>query len=120
MKTAKDPRHIKRTKLVQDLFSWSFSHSPKVSEGITKIIPHLSEIDKSIEKSAPSWPINQINKIDLAILRLSVFELIIVPRLHRDHVISQHAGIKEQCDCDIIEKEQPPKVIVDEAVELGK
>lgn len=95
MKKRNDPRHLKRIKIIQELFSWGFSHSAKASRDVSVIISHLPRIDKLIAKSAPDRPIAQINKIDLAILRLAVFEL-------------------------IIKKEQPPKVIIDEAVELGK
>mgnify|MGYP001578602170 CR=1 FL=1 len=95
MKTSKDPRHIKRIKLMQELFSWQFAKSKKAPRDLSAIISHLSSIDKLIAKSAPDWPINQINKIDLAILRLAVFEL-------------------------TMNEDTPPKVVIDEAVELGK
>ena len=95
MKTAKDPRHLKRIKLMQDLFSWQFSKSGKAPRDLSAIISHLSKIDKLIAKSAPDRPINQINKIDLAVLRLAIFEL-------------------------TTNKTIPPKVVIDEAVELGK
>lgn len=113
MKTAKDPRHLKRAKLMQDLFAWQFRQDKKIEPGIKEIISHLPEIDELITRSAPDRPIDQINKIDLSILRLAVFELIIAPRLHRELLVSQDA-------CDIIDKGVPPKVVVDEAVELGK
>lgn len=95
MKTKSDPRHLKRRQLMQDLFSWQFGKSKKPAKDISEIIPQLSKIDKLISKAAPDRPISQINKIDLAILRLAVFEL-------------------------IIDKGAPPKVVIDEAVELGK
>lgn len=80
---------------MQELFSWQFRDSKKPPLNIQKIVSHLSKIDKLISESAPDRPIAQINKIDLAILRLAIFEL-------------------------IIEKGVPPKVVIDEAVELGK
>lgn len=95
MKTADDPRHQKRIKLTQELFSYQFNSKAKPSTDLAPIIKSLKKIDTTIEKSAPLWPINQINRIDLAILRLAVFEL-------------------------IIKKDAPPKVVIDEAVELGK
>lgn len=95
MKTAKDPRHIKRAKIIQELFSWNFQPKKKPAAQISKITKNLKKIDRLIAKSAPDRPLEQINKIDLAILRLGTFEL-------------------------IIEKDAPPKVVVDEAVELGK
>lgn len=81
---------------MQDLFA--FNLNPKnqpVEKDTEKIIKSIVLINGEISKAAPAWPLNQINKIDLAILRLAIFEL-------------------------IIEKEHPFKVIVDEAVELAK
>lgn len=77
------------------LFSWNFLQKKRPPKNISEIIEHLSEIDKLITNSAPDRPVTEINRIDLAILRLSVFEL-------------------------IIDKGTPPKVIIDEAVEMGK
>lgn len=95
MKRKSDPRHIHRIKLMQEIFSWDFYHNKNYSNEVKKIFNKFKTIDKIIQKSAPDRPINQINKIDLSILRLSVFEL-------------------------IIDKSTPPKVVIDEAVELGK
>lgn len=80
---------------MQELFSWEFKRDRKPSSEIQEIISNLPKIDKLIAKSAPDRPIDQINKVDLAILRLSVFEI-------------------------ILDKGIPPKVAIDEAVELGK
>ncbi len=95
MKTSSDPRHIKRAHLVQDLFAWQFNPTSKTSRDLELIIKNVKTIDQEIEKAAPSRPLDQVNKIDLAILRLAIFEL-------------------------IIEKGQPFKVVVDEAIELAK
>lgn len=96
MKTSQDPRHLKREAIVKDLFTWSFNEAYKLqTKEAGEIIKSLNKIDKEIEKGAPSWPISQINRVDLAILRLAVFELIIV-------------------------KDVPFRVIVDEAVEMAK
>ena len=94
MKTSNDPRHTKRIHLMQELFSWNFIKK-KAPKNIAEIVDRLTRIDKIIGKCAKDRPLNQINKIDLAILRLAVFEL-------------------------IIKKGVPPKVVIDEAVELGK
>ena len=80
---------------MQDLFSWQFKSDKKPSTSIQKVISNLPEIDKTIAECAPDRPLSEINKIDLAILRLAAFEL-------------------------IIDKGTPPKVVIDEAVELGK
>ncbi len=94
MKSPDDPRHKRRRKLVKILFAESFAHQTDNPRVIDLIAKKQKVIDEMIEKSAPEWPIEKINKIDLAILRLSIFEM--------------------------LEKKAPPKVIIDEAVELAK
>jgi len=94
MKNPLDPRHKKRQKIVEDLFKNSFIKQ-SLGQEAKEIILHLEKIDNAIKKAAPEFPIEKINRVDLAILRLAVYEL--------------H-----------IEKTQPPKVIVDEAIELAK
>lgn len=54
----------------------------------------IKEIDNLITKYAPEWPIPQIAAIDRAVLRLAIYELIFT--------------------------DTPPKVIIDEAVEIAK
>jgi transcription antitermination factor NusB len=96
MKTPFDPRHKKREETVQDLFSFSFQKENNPQSEIGKKIKKvLKKIDKTITMAAPEWPLEQINKIDLAILRLAIWEL-------------------------TIKQKEPPKVIIDEAIELGK
>ncbi|MBI3386083.1 transcription antitermination factor NusB [Candidatus Gottesmanbacteria bacterium] len=93
MKTSQDPRHKRRILLMQKLFASSFSRAQKRTK--KQSISELAHIDAEIQKAAPEWPINKIAKIDLAILRVAVFELAIA-------------------------KKEPPKVIIDEAIELAK
>ncbi|MDO8270027.1 MAG: transcription antitermination factor NusB [Candidatus Levybacteria bacterium] len=95
MKTALDPRHKKRQEVVQLLFSYSFLEQSITNPKAQEIISKVSEIDETISKIAPEFPIEKINKVDLAILRLAIYEL--------------------QFD-----KKTPPKVIIDESIELGK
>ncbi len=94
MKTANDPRHIKRRSVVKELFAYSFNKNQKIGSEAKKIIVSINKIDKIIAKSAPSWPVEKINHIDLAILRCSIFE--------------------------ILEGKTPLKVIVDESIEIAK
>ncbi len=54
-----------------------------------------AHIDGVIAPAAPEWPVEQIAKIDKIILRIGVYEL-------------------------LIKKEVPPKVAINEAVELAK
>ncbi len=81
---------------MQELFAWNFNSENKLKEGVSlQIEEKIEEIDKNIKLAAPSWPIEKINKVDLAILRLAIYEL-------------------------ILETKNPPKVVIDEAVELAK
>jgi transcription antitermination protein NusB len=59
------------------------------------VVENQPEIDSYISKNAPEWPINNIPKIDLIILRIAIFEL-------------------------MIDKTQEKSIIIDEAVELAK
>lgn len=94
MKTANDPRHLNRQHLVQELFKNGF-HKQSVSPKAQEIVKHLPFLDEKIKKAAPEFPLDKINRVDLAILRLATYELLIV-------------------------KKEPTNVIIDEAVELGK
>ena len=94
MKSLHDPRHAKRQRLIEELFSLEF-HKQTVSKQTKEIYVHQEEIDTEIVKAAPEFPINKINKVDLAILRLAVYELLFT-------------------------KDTPPKVVIDEAIELAK
>ncbi len=95
MKTSNDPRHKKRQDIVKILFAQSFLSQPNNNPVAKRIVENLSKIDKVIENIAPEFPIDKINKVDLAILRLGIYEL-------------------------AIEKKEPPKVIVDESIEIAK
>lgn len=80
---------------MQSLFSYEFGNKKPSSENSKDIINNLKEIDQLIQENAPKWPIEKINKVDLSILRCAFWEL-------------------------IYEKTTPPKVIIDEAIEIGK
>ncbi len=64
---------------------------------IKGVISHVSELDKIIEKAAPQWPLDQIAIVDRNVLRLGLYELLFG---NRDEV--------------------PPKVAINEAIELAK
>ena len=94
MKTPLDPRHKKRQHVIEELFKIEF-HKQKIDKNAQVILSHKALIDKAIGKAAVEFPIGKINKVDLAVLRLAVYEL-------------------------LVEKKEPPKVIIDEAIELAK
>ena len=113
-------RHLSRSVVMQTLFEWDFNGkkntdvSPsltrnadefaqgvadepfmkKLTEGIIRKYPDL---DKIITKAAPDWPLEKIATIDRNILRIGLFELLSGDKL-----------------------EVPPKVAINEAIELAK
>ncbi len=93
MKTLTDPRHKRRERLIAQLFAADFHKSPDAS--VAQIWKNLGQIDPLIATAAPEWPLEKLNHLDLAILRLAVYEL-------------------------VIDKREPYKVIIDEAIELAK
>ena len=66
-----------------------------VNDLVEGVLKHQAKIDKIIEPAAPEWPVEQIARIDKITLRLAIYEL-------------------------AIKKEVPPKVAINEAVELAK
>ena len=46
-----------------------------VIETITGVYSHLDSIDKQIAANSKGWRINRINRVDLAALRLAVYEI---------------------------------------------
>ncbi len=95
MKNPYDPRHRHRQFLVQELFKIDFYPDQEVHKDVQEILDVKDMLDEQIRKAAPEFPIDKINKIDLAVLRLAAYEL-------------------------IVKKTEPPKVVIDEAIELAK
>lgn len=124
MKTGNDPRHLSRVLVLQCMYEENFheqwekatdlellnnidlagkleldnisTYDKELFEKILlEIKPRIKELDELIVKYAPQWPLDQIKKVDLQILRLALFE-----------------GFLEQIT--------PPKVAIDEAIELAK
>ena len=113
-------RHLSRSIVLQTLFEWDFKgHQTEGVEEMLernegefapgnedlqfmkKILSYVIDkreiIDQIIEKAAPEWPIEKINAVDRNILRMGLGEL-----LFGDH------------------NEVPPKVAINEAIELAK
>lgn len=93
MKSANDPRHKRRQRVIREIFANTFLKQ-EAGELTSLVIEKKDELDAEIKESAPQWPIDKLNRIDLAILRLATYEI---------------------RNTDI-----PPKVAIDEAVELAK
>jgi transcription antitermination protein NusB len=66
-----------------------------VHDVVEGVLSQQTAIDGSIAPAAPEWPVEQIAKIDKIILRIGVYEL-------------------------LIKRDVPPKVAINEAVELAK
>lgn len=113
-------RHLSRSIVLQSLFEWDFNasknvdtssildrlteefgpgldDSPFMSELFLGIIKKKAIIDEIIEKAAPDWPIDKISIVDRNILRIGLHELLFGDRL-----------------------QVPPKVAINEAIELAK
>lgn len=96
MKTPSDPRHLARISAVKSLFRLGFTPKIKIKDKLgVKVVSNLKKVDSMISRAAPERTIDKINRIDLAILRLAVWEL-------------------------AVDKKNPPKAVIDEAIELGK
>ncbi len=119
-------RHLSRSIVLQTLFEWDFQssgeHANWTDEEVKKalnrnlkefapgleddvfvfslakeVLKKSSVIDEIIKKAAPDWPIEKISIIDRNILRIGLTELLFSDR-----------------------KQVPPKVAINEAIELAK
>ena len=113
-------RHLSRSIAMQSLYEWDFngcddkkldgiiSHNIQefgpgmedvsfVNDLVKKVIKNQDKIDPLIEKCAPEWPLDQVTIVDRNILRLGIYELL----------FENYAEV-------------PPKVAINEAIELAK
>ena len=113
-------RHLSRSIVLQSLFEWDFSHksykeakeifarnteefAPGMGDFsfmenlITGVLDKQKDLDLIIEKAAPDWPIDKINVMDRNILRIGLYELLFADK-----------------------SQVPPKVAINEAIELSK
>jgi N utilization substance protein B len=113
-------RHLSRSIVLQTLFEWDFAVTTNTTpdemleRNIEEFGPGLDDeefmsglflgivkkkaiIDEIIEKAAPDWPIDKISFIDRNILRIGLYELLFGDRV-----------------------QVPPKVAINEAIELAK
>ena len=112
-------RHLIRTVILQSLYEWDFykrkhdltkildrnitEFAPDVDEPefgwkiMQGLVERIADIDNIISKAAPDWPIEKIAVIDRNILRIGLYELLYADK-----------------------NEVPPKVAINEAIELAK
>jgi N utilization substance protein B len=69
--------------------------APFVNSLVEGAVRHKTEIDSLLERYLKGWKVERLSKVDLQILRLAVYEMVF-----RDEV--------------------PPKVVINEAIELAK
>jgi N utilization substance protein B len=70
-------------------------------ELVSGVCKHREQLDAMNQRYAPAWPVSQIAIIDRNILRIALLELTLRPR-------------------DASHSETPPKVAINEAVDLAK
>ena len=58
-----------------DKLALSEKKSKEANAKCQDILDNISEIDKAIEKALDNWSINRIGKVELAILRVAVYEI---------------------------------------------
>ena len=113
-------RHLSRSIVLQSLFEWDFTghntagvndvllrnineFAPGLNDAtfmgelLKSILAKQPELDVIIEKAAPAWPIDRISPVDRNVLRIGLYELLFGDR-----------------------NEVPPKVAINEAIELAK
>ena len=112
-------RHLSRSIAMQSLYEWDFMGKKEnldeivernikefgpgleneefVWQLINGVISHIKDIDNIIAKAAPEWPIEQITIVDRNVLRIGLYELLYSNK-----------------------EEVPPKVAINEAIELAK
>ena len=59
-----------------DKLALSEKESKEANAKCQDILDNISEIDKAIEKALDNWSINRIGKVELAILRVAVYEIL--------------------------------------------
>jgi N utilization substance protein B len=96
-----DYRHERRQKFFQQIFAGTFTVantqtalSDATNPTLVKLLNSIPDLDAEIQTAAPERPLKDINKVDLAILRMTIFES--------------------------REKKTPKKVLINEAIELAK
>lgn len=112
-------RHLARSIAMQSLYEWDFFDKKRDVQYITErnlkefgagikdekfvrelvegVIKNIAAIDEVIKNAAPDWPIEKIAPVERNILRIGLYELLF--------------GDK---------KAVPPKVAINEAIELAK
>lgn len=108
-------RHLSRIIIMQTLFEHDFRSDESINQirdrniaeyeskvdkefinnAVAGVCENRDELNNKIESSAPEWPLDQISNVDKCTLQLAIYEL-------------------------LYQTDTPPKVVINEAVELAK
>lgn len=67
---------------------------------IAGTIEHIDEIDSMIRNNLTNWDFHRLNKVDLAILRMSVYSLLFQKDMHPSIVIDEAIDISKEFGSD--------------------
>lgn len=67
---------------------------------VSGTIEHLDEIDEKIKANIEKWDFERINKVDLALLRMSVYSLMYQKDMHHSIVIDEAIDISKEFGVD--------------------
>ena len=67
---------------------------------VTGTIENIDAVDNMIEKHLENWEIKRLNRVDLAVLRMSVFSLMFQTDIHPTIVIDEAVDISKEYGTD--------------------
>jgi len=73
-----------------------FSEPDYVQRVYEGVFANLEKIDRIISKTAVDWDLNRINKMDLAIMRLAIFEILHVKDVTAAVAINEAVDISKE------------------------
>ena len=67
---------------------------------VSGTIEHIEEIDSEIKSHLTNWDFDRLNKVDLAILRISVYPLLFQKDIHSSIIIDEAIDISKEFGSD--------------------
>ena len=71
-----------------------------VLKEIKGVLKHKAAIDDLVEKHSQDWDISRLNRLDLAILRLAVFEMLFNPEINESVAINEAVELAKAYSSD--------------------
>ncbi|MDR0312831.1 MAG: transcription antitermination factor NusB [Treponema sp.] len=92
----------------QALYAWDLSGKKPDDQELPEFsrlliagtVENISAIDKMIRKHLQNWDISRLNRVDLAVLRISVYALMYQPDTAPSIVIDEAIGISKEFGTD--------------------